>query len=106
MKPINQQELIVSLITDDLIHTKLVHGLMQLGLAAEPYFLQLSDTIFELLPFANHTQQEEVYKQYLQLCKQANALDVATNHQQFKELAQHIYEILLKYQANAHQLHL
>ncbi len=95
MKPINQQELIVSLITDDLIHTKLVHGLMQLGLAAEPYFLQLSDTIFELLPFANRTQQEEVYKRYLQLCKQADALDITANHQPFRQLALRIYKELL-----------
>lgn len=96
MKPTNQQELIVSLITDDLIHTKLVQGLMQLGLGAEHYFLHLSDTVFELLEFSNNQQQEEVYQQYLHLCKQVEEFNITTDYVAFKQLALRIYDELLK----------
>lgn len=45
----NNKELIVSLIKDNLINTRLVHGLDLLGLDSGNYHIHLSQTIFNLI---------------------------------------------------------
>jgi hypothetical protein len=49
MKKIDNKSLILSLIKDDLINTKLVSGIESLGIDAGLYLLGISDAIFVLM---------------------------------------------------------
>ena len=57
----DQKQLIVSLIKDDLIHTKLIYGLEALGLNALDYHLHLSETVFELLGIPDDESTEGIF---------------------------------------------
>ncbi len=91
-----KQTLIVSLIRDDLLNTHLVNGLNNLGIQASPYFLHLSETIFQLMEFEDNEETDEVYMHYLELTKETNNIHVSHSHEQFELLALDIYKKLLK----------
>jgi len=93
----DQQQLILSLIKDDLINNKLVSGLNGLGLCAGDYHLNLSDTILTLLGL--ETEEDGIHDLYFKLTQQCTALnlsDIATRNQQLTALATEIYNELLR----------
>jgi len=94
MKP-NQnfrKKLIISLIKDNLINTKLVNGLSKLGLDSDLYSLHLGDTIFELMGFKN--ERSEVYENFIRLSSKANKIDISKNDTAVESLALEIYSEL------------
>jgi hypothetical protein len=93
MKSKYAKKLIVSLIVDDLIHAKLVEGLIALNLKAEDYYLNLSDTIINLMGFKGQLN-ETMFEYYLDLQKRARYVDNAYNNAEFKKLALQMYEEL------------
>lgn len=90
------QKIILCLIRDDLVNTKLVKGLGSLGLESADYFLQLSEVIFELLGFDDCIQCEAIYEQYLKKLEKVKDLDIKNNNQSFERLAKEIYDELLR----------
>ena len=62
MKKLNEEELIIRLIKDCLINTKLISGLNSLGLLADDYTLGTSDTIFKLMGFEASKQSDFIYE--------------------------------------------
>lgn len=93
MKTKKRQKLIVSLITDDLIHSKLIEALNDLHLEGSHYFLNLSDTIIKLMGFEGE-QNEVVFEYYLDQLKRAKHVDNSENNAQFIKLANDIYNDL------------
>lgn len=91
MKPLNNKELILSLIKDDLISTKLVNGLNEIGLNADSYYLHLSEIIFRLLGFDDDERSDEVYEKYLEFTEKAKYIDISDSHKPMDELALEIY---------------
>ena len=63
----DNKSLILSLIKDDLINTKLISGLENLGIDAGLYLLGISDAIFVLMGIDNDEQGEELFEYYLEL---------------------------------------
>ncbi len=92
------KQLILSLIKDDLINTKLVNGLTEMGLHAENYFLYLGQTIFKLMEFEDSKETEQVFERYVQLTKKVVLIDISESHQPLDELVLEIYEELCKQQ--------
>jgi len=90
------KQLILSLIKDDLINSKLVYGLIDAGLNAENYFLCLSETIFKLMGFEDNERRELVFEQYIELSKKTAFIDIAESHQPLEGLVLEIYEELYK----------
>jgi hypothetical protein len=90
------KQLILSLIKDDLINTKLMHGLIDVGLNAENYFLCLSETIFKLMGFEDNEARELVFERYVQLSKKAAFIDITISHKPLEGLVNEIYEELCK----------
>ncbi len=88
---ISEQQLILSLIKDDLINSRLVNGLNNIGLAADDYLLNLSDTIFKLMGFEDNQRTEEIYEHYLTLTKKVIDIDVTISHAPLDDLALEIY---------------
>lgn len=96
MKP-KKQTLILSLIKDDLINSKLVHALNGLGLNADEYLLNLSSNVFKLMGFEDTPQNEATYRYYLDLSQRAKYIDIVKSRERFDELALEIYtELLLR----------
>ena len=90
------KKLIISLIQDDLVNSKLVLGLNELGVNASDYFLNLSDTIFKLMKFSDSKAEEEIYEHYLKLTKKAKHIDITESRNNLNSLAHEIYKELTK----------
>lgn len=60
----NREKLILSLIKDDLINTKLIHGLNKLGLDSSKYSLNLINSIFELMEIEDNLENEHLFHFY------------------------------------------
>jgi len=70
------EQLILSLIKDDLINHKLVSGLNQLGLCASDYHLHLSETIFMLMGIDTYAEDETLQNRYRELTSAAQHIDL------------------------------
>jgi hypothetical protein len=89
------EKLILSLIKDDLIHTKLVTGLQQLGLKSDNYFLNLGDTIFNLMGFEDNAETETIYERYMELTRRSLQIDISQSHKAIEHFAMEIYKEIL-----------
>lgn len=94
MKSHTQKSLILSLIKDDLINSKLVNGLNELGLDASKFFINSSDTVFKLMEFQNHEFEEEIFQFYLELTAKAKYVDISESNESLDELCLEIYNAL------------
>jgi len=90
------KQLILSLIKDDLINSKLVYGLIDVGLNAENYFLCLGETIFKLMRFEDNKAREIVFERYIELSKKAMFIDISESQKPLDGLVLEIYEELCK----------
>jgi hypothetical protein len=90
MKTENKQ-LIISLIKDDLINSKLVNGLNQIGLDANKFYLHLPETIFEQMGIQDHKKKEVLLLRYTMLSEKMKAIDLNENYGGVEELAEEIY---------------
>lgn len=75
MTSTNQKEMIISLIKDDLVNTKLVNGLSNIGLCPGDFHLNLSDTILNLLGL--ETEDDAIQDVYFSLTQKSDSLDLA-----------------------------
>lgn len=91
-----EKKLLIALIKDDLIGSKLVGGLNRMGLEAQNYYQHLSETIFDAMGFQDNEQDEEVYYQYIALTKKALDIDISNGNHTLNDLVEEIYEFLSK----------
>ncbi|HEY9009340.1 MAG TPA: hypothetical protein VIM75_24555 [Ohtaekwangia sp.] len=70
------EQLIISLIKDDLINHKLVSGLNRLGLNASDYHLHLSETIFRLMGIDTYAEDEKLQDRYIELTSTVEHVDL------------------------------
>jgi hypothetical protein len=93
------EQLIISLIKDDLIHSKLINGLSQLGLSAGDYHLHLSETIFNLMDIDGAEEDDKLLDYYIVLTSAAQNVDItdiAGRNAVLEKLAHSIYIELLQ----------
>jgi len=89
------KETIISLIRDNLIHTKLLNGLSALGLHADDYSVHLSQTIFNLMDFEDTPETDRIFEYYLTLIDRINKIDFIKQPQLLDQLARSIYRKVL-----------
>lgn len=89
-----QKEIIVSLIKDDLIYTRLVYGLENLGLNADNYSLHLNETIFQLVGI--RTDNEEFFEEYINECRAILNMDIFKYPELLNNMAFSLYNKLVK----------
>ena len=95
------KNLILSLIKDDLINTKLVNGLNALGLNADDYLLHLGQTIFDLLGYEENEETEKVFERYMHLSEAALQIDISESNKNLDGLALQIYRELVLQKPNS-----
>lgn len=88
------KSLILSLIKDDLINSKLVNGLNELGLEAGSYFTNASSTVFKLMGLEHHELEEELFQRYLELSAKAKEIDISESNEPLDRLCLEIYDEL------------
>lgn len=91
MKLKSADKIVISLIKDDLINSKLVNSLNEMGLNADNYFLHLKDTVFKLMGFEDDDESEEVFERYIELSKRVLYIDISNSHKPIEDLALQIY---------------
>ncbi len=96
MNTLTEEQLILRLIKDDLINTRLINGLNELGLNAENYFSHLSSTIFKLMGFEDNAATEVVYERYLELTKAVKYISINESQKALDEMAFSIYQELCR----------
>ena len=94
MSPKKKKQLILSLIKDDLINSKLLRGLNKAGLDADKYCLFLSGTIFDLMGFPNTERSDEIFSEYIKLTEQSDKVDIRETPNALDGLAHEIYVFL------------
>lgn len=95
----NNKELTLSLIKDNLKNTCLLLGLEKLGILAEPYHLNLIDSIFQLIGFEKDGFEEEIFEKYSKLIDKIVSLELLEDPERLKEVCNNIYESLLNERA-------
>ena len=104
MKIERKKVLLVSLILDDLVHTRLVHGLLAMGLPAEYYAHDVPFAVMELMGF-NEEQQHEIFPCYRVWQEEARNIDISHGNSRMRSLAERICVRLAKIKSppsNAH----
>ena len=91
-----RKNLILSLIKDDLINSKLIRGLNKAGLEATQYCLFLSETIFDLMGYGSSEREESVFEEYIRLTEQSENVDISKTTNTLDGLANEIYRFLLQ----------
>ena len=95
MKIERKKELLVSLILDDLVHARLVDGLMALGMPAAFYAHDVPFAVMELMGFSEE-QQHRIFPRYRLWQEQARLIDISKGNTRMRHLAERIYEMLRK----------
>ena len=90
----DKRELIIRLIKDNLINTKLVLGLNELGLDAGHFHLSLADVVVDL---KDVKVNDEEFEEYLDLYEEVQKIDIAQDPELLDSLAEHIYNHLSHY---------
>ena len=90
------EKLVISLIKDDLINLRLVHGLNALGLDAENYYTNLSSTIFGLMGLQTYDERMvKILESYIDSSKRVLRINFEDHRDEFDELAVDIYDSLV-----------
>jgi len=90
----DQQEIIIRLIKDHLVNTRLINGLYNLGIYMDDYHLHLSDTIFKIMSIPD--ENEELYEVYLEWCTRISQTEVLRDQKLLDVYAREIYAVLLQ----------
>lgn len=88
----DQQEIIIRLIKDHLVNTRLINGLYNLGIYLDDYHLHLSDTIFKMMGISD--ENEELYLVYLEWCTHISQTEVLRDQKLLDVYAREIYGVL------------
>ena len=94
-----KKKLIITLIKDHLIVTRLVDGLHGLGLHGD-YHIHASETIFNLMGIS---EEENLYEEFLEWCNEAARLDLYKYPKYLDNASLSIYKLLkreIKYLEN------
>lgn len=101
MDAITRKNLIISLIKDDLINVRLVHGLEKLGLDSGNYYLHLSETIFKLIGLT--ADDEDFFEEYMDECKTVVNINIFEHPELLNGLALSLYNKLIEEYKSKHQ---
>ena len=88
------EDIIITLIKDHMVNTRLINGLNALGWHSTDYYLHLTDIIFKLVGL--HDEHEELFEAYLDWCNRMAEKDIFHDEAQLHRYATDIYSVLKK----------
>lgn len=90
-----KRKFLTSMILDDLIHSKLAHGMIALNLRGDDYLTDVGTKVLKLMGFRG-IQEEIVFMHYLKLVDKAKYVSLEDGNGDMQKLAKEIYEELKK----------
>lgn len=94
-----KDQIIIRLISNDLIHSRLLLGLHKLDIDASKYQLYLSDVIFRMMGFREKELEPDLFEEYSLLTMNAISTHFELNDpEKIRELAKGIYVSLRDWQ--------
>lgn len=88
----NKDEIIIALIKDHLINTKLLESLYALKIDADEYTIYAGDTVFKLMELGDDEWSDSIYEYYyMDLLKQVHKLNIREDARQLDQLAESIF---------------
>lgn len=90
--PTDNHQLILSLIKDDLVNSKLINNLIDMGIDATNYSLNLRNVILKLMGFK--TVNDQIHEQYFDFTLRSKDIDFVASPELLNPLAQEIYNFL------------
>jgi hypothetical protein len=85
---------VLTLIENEIINSKLILTLQNIGIEAGGYFTDTSQVVFVLIGIRKEKRTEELYKKYFDLLKQVQYLDLQIKGEKSR-LALKIYGLLI-----------
>lgn len=90
--PTDNHQLILSLIKDDLVNSKLINNLIGMGIDATNYSLNLRNVILKLMDFK--TVNDQTHEKYFDFTLRSKEIDFVANPELLNPLALEIYNFL------------
>jgi hypothetical protein len=90
-----EQQVIIDLISDDLLNLRLIGGLKNLGIEASEYYQEISTGVFKLIGFKEEERTDELYEFYDQEAMAIREIAGRPSGAELSELALRIYVELL-----------
>lgn len=95
METARLNQLVLSLIKDDLINLRLVYGLQAMGIQADGYMLHLSNSVFELMGYESADRRtDSIHDHYIRLSQKIAHIDIFEAPELLDELAREIFVYL------------
>jgi hypothetical protein len=88
------KQLIVKLISMDIVNHKLVSSLSDMQINAEEYVLGIDEIIFEMIGLNNSPEEESIFEQYLSKSAKVKQMNLKTQQQEIQLLAEDIFDFL------------
>ena len=100
MKAKQQKKLILSLIRDYLVNTRLLLGLDELGFDTSHYCLSLGEAIFDLMGLEEKGYNEELYLHFIEISERVKFIDFKDSFEKLDALALDIYNELMQHKSS------
>jgi hypothetical protein len=94
MEATTRENLIISLIADDIIHTKLLETLIVMGLKPNKFNQNLGEAIMQLMGFEKGKAPDCLFNYYISLRRQA-MLTSGYDQREIQHLARKVYDRLM-----------
>lgn len=92
----HDKELVLMLIRDDLVISKLMYGLTNLGIQADAYLIDISTAVFKLMGLEEENKKNEaIYYAYVTLGTEINKTPIEDAHEVIENIALKMYNLLL-----------
>ena len=88
------KQLVVKLISMDIVNHKLVSSLSDMQINAEEYVLGIDEIIFEMIGLNNSPDEESIFEQYLSKSAKVKQMNLKTQQQEIQLLAEDIFDFL------------
>lgn len=92
-----ENTLLLSLIKDHIVYSRLINGLNATGLDTGHFMLDLSDTIFKLAGLYDDLEENR-YDYYLTMVERINHFSFNNWQQEIEPLTREIYETIIRWQ--------
>ena len=92
---VNLKKIVLLLIEDSIVNTKLINTLQQIGIDASIFASCCPTAVFQLMEFENK-EKDEIYNLYFELIKEGEAIDFTNSRKELNSYAEKVYFQLLK----------
>lgn len=93
-------ELVLRLIESDIVHSKLINTLNDIGIDSNHYLTDVSEVVFELVGVNIKFRTDRLYKKYFYMIDRGRKIDIVNGKEDLKMYSKEIFDYLLNFKVN------